>query len=312
MIRTVGDANDRFNEDALRMLRALRFSAQLNFGIANDTYNAIVKNAALIAKISKERIRDELTKILLSDNPQTLELFITSGLEKYALSDKEPLKAILMCEHQNPWHYTDVFHHTMDVVKRAPKTFEGKWAALFHDFGKPAVKKLKEGTANHYNYHGHPEISADMALELMEILKFSNEQKDLVYKFVKYHDKDLVECRNSTFKNVLVDIGVDNFPTFIKLRMADAMAHCLIKDTCHAIRDIDKLYDRYRITLEKSQALTTADLAINGHDIIANSNLQGKAIGDCLRWMLSIVLETPEENTREKLLEYLKHFNEVV
>ena len=127
IIRTVGDPAERYEEDALRMLRALRFSAQLNFSIAKETYEAIKQNAMLIQKVSKERIRDELTKILLSDNPQLIELFAITNLEEYAFKDYNDFKCIskmLWCEHENPWHYTDVFHHTIDVVKNVPKVFE--------------------------------------------------------------------------------------------------------------------------------------------------------------------------------------------
>lgn len=311
IIRTVGDAEERFNEDALRMLRALRFSAQLNFSIANDTFEAIKKLSKNLFKISKERIRDELTKILLSDNPQVLELFVIAGLEPYAFDGITPIGDILNCEHQNPWHYTDVFHHTMDVVKRVPKTFELRWAALMHDFGKPAVKELKEGTIDHYNYHGHQDVSVEIAEQLADTLKFSNEQKDLVVKFVKYHDADLASCRNSKFKTVVVDIGVDNFLDFMKLKLADAYAHQLSKDTKWAIEVPDKVYERFAKVIEENQALTVKDLAINGNDIIADGFLQGKEIGDCLNWMLNIVLEYPEYNTREKLLEYLQMFKEM-
>ena len=321
IIRTVGNPEERFTEDALRMLRALRFMAQLNFSINVDTFNAIKKLNYLMSKISKERIRDEFTKILMSDNPQVMELMVIAGLEPYCLGGQvdnsgciftsTPISDCLNCPHDNPWHYTDVFHHTMDVVKRVPKTFELRWAAFFHDFGKPRTKQLKEGTTNHYNYHGHPDVSAEMAMTIMEILKFSNDQKDLIYKFVKYHDADLVSCRNATFKNTLVDIGVEHFPDFIKLKLADAMAHQITKDTKWAIDTISKLYERFDKTVVESQALTVKDLAINGYDIINDGFLHGKEIGDCLRWMLDIVLEHPEYNTREKLLELLQTFKEM-
>lgn len=313
IIRTVGDANKRFEEDALRMLRALRFSAQLNFSISLDTYKAIELNAELLSLVSRERIRDELTKILLSDNPQVLELFSITGLEKYAFEGSlMPIREMLNCEHENPWHYTDVFHHTMDVIKRLPKEFILRWAGLLHDVGKPLAKKPRpQGPEGHYVYYDHPEYSSAIAINLMECLKFSNEQKDLIYKFVKYHDEELVECKASKFKNILVDIGKEHFLDFIKLRFADASAHKLTKDTKYAIDYIDKIKKRFNETVIKEEALTVKDLAIDGNDIIADGFLQGKEIGDCLRWMLQIVLEKPEENTREKLLEYLQMFKEM-
>ena len=311
VIRTVGDPCERFEEDALRMLRAIRFAAQLNFTLNRYTYHAIEMDAPLLSKISKERIRDELTKILLSDKPDMLKLFILSGLEERAFDGMTPLTDMMKCDHENPWHYADVFHHTMDVVNAVPKTFELRWAALLHDTGKPSTKTLKEGTENYHNYIGHPDASAEIAEKLMDLLKFSNDQKELVYKFVKYHDAHLAEARNSVFKNMVNEIGKDHFLDFIKLRAADGFAHRLLMDTKFAIDFPDKVKERFMKIVEDDDALTVKDLAINGDDIIADGFLQGKEIGECLRWMLQIVLENPEENTREKLLEYLQKFKEM-
>ena len=309
IIRTVGNPIDRFSEDALRMLRALRFAAQLNFTIQRDTFAAIKELAPKIALISKERIRDELTKILLSDNPQVLELFVIAGLESYAFDGITPIGDILNCEHQNPWHYADVFHHTMDVVKRVPKTFELRWAALMHDFGKPAVKELKEGTIGHYHYYGHQEISANIAEKLADLLKFSNEQKDIVYKFVKYHDEPLAEVRNAKFKAVVNEIGKDNFLNFIKLRTADAFAHRLLMDTKFVIDFPDIIKERFSKIIDEDQALKVADLKINGYDLI-NLGLKGKQIGDCLNCLLELVLEDETLNMHETLIGLAKKFIE--
>ena len=309
IIRTVGNPIDRFGEDALRMLRALRFAAQLNFTIQRDTFAAIKELAPKIALISKERIRDELTKILLSDNPQVLELFVITGLEPYAFDGITPIGDILNCEHQNPWHYADVFHHTMDVVKRVPKTFELRWAALMHDFGKPAVKELKDDATGHYHYHGHQEVSANIAEKLADLLKFSNDQKDIVYKFVKYHDEPLAEIRNAKFKAVVNEIGKDNFLNFIKLRAADASAHRLLMGTKFAIDFPDIIKERFSKIIDEDQALKVADLKINGYDLI-KLGLQGKQIGDCLNYLLGLVLEDATLNNHETLIELSKKFIE--
>ena len=305
IIRTVGNPEKRFNEDALRMLRALRFSAQLNFSIAPETYRAILRLSIKLKYISKERIRDELTKILLSDNPQVLELFAITELERYAFDGLTPIMDMLNCEHENPWHYTDVFHHTMDVVKRVPKTFLLRFSALFHDMGKPSVKCLKEGTIDHYRYIGHQDVSSEIALQLMELLKFSNVDKDLIYKFVKYHDCELVDCKNSKFKKFLVDIGVNNFTDYMKLRVADTSAHKLIKDTKYAIDYIDKLWKKFDKVIIKNEALTVKDLKVNGYDMM-NLGLKDKEIGDMLNYLLKRVLEKSNLNTREILMQLAK------
>ena len=308
IIRTVGNPVDRFSEDALRMLRALRFAAQLNFTIQRDTYAAIKELAPKIALISKERIRDELTKILLSNKPDLLKLFVLSGLEEPAFGFT-PLTDIMNCYHENPWHYADVFHHTMDVVNAVPAEFNLRWAALLHDTGKPSTKTLKEGTKNYYNYIGHPDVSAEIALRLMEVLKFSNEQKDTIYKFVKYHDAHLAEVKNSIFKTIVNAIGKENFSDFIKLRVADSFAHRLLMDTKFAVDFPDIVKERFCKIISEDNALKVTDLNINGHDLIA-LGLEGKQIGDCLNYLLELVLEDATLNNHEILIEQSKKFIE--
>ena len=308
IIRAVGDPVKRYEEDALRMLRAIRFAAQLNFTIQRDTYSAIKKVAPKLSVVSKERIRDELTKILLSNKPDLLKLFVLSGLEEPAFGFT-PLTDIMNCYHENPWHYADVFHHTMDVVNAVPAEFNLRWAALLHDTGKPSTKTLKEGTKNYYNYIGHQDVSAEIALRLMEVLKFSNEQKDIIYKFAKYHDVHLAEVKNSTFKTIVNAIGKENFSDFIKLRVADSFAHRLLMDTKFAIDFPDIVKDRFCKIISEDNALKVTDLNINGYDLIA-LGLKGKQIGDCLNYLLELVLEDATLNTHETLIRLTKKFIE--
>ena len=308
IIRAVGDPVKRYEEDALRMLRAIRFAAQLNFTIQRDTYSAIKKVAPKLSAVSKERIRDELTKILLSNKPDLLKLFVLSGLEEPAFGFT-PLTDIMNCYHENPWHYADVFHHTMDVVNAVPAEFNLRWAALLHDTGKPSTKTLKEGTKNYYNYIGHQDVSAEIALRLMEVLKFSNEQKDTIYKFVKYHDAHLAEVKNSTFKTIVNAIGKENFSDFIKLRVADSFAHRLLMDTKFAVDFPDIVKERFCKIISEDNALKVTDLNINGHDLIA-LGLEGKQIGDCLNYLLDLVLEDATLNNHEILIELSKKFIE--
>ena len=310
IIRTVGRSTDRFTEDALRMLRAFRFAAQLGFVIETETYEGIRECAPLMKRISKERIRDELTKILLSDNPRYLEFIVLAGLEPYLFNEITPMTDMLNCPHENPYHYTDVFHHTLDVVERVPKTFELRWAALFHDMGKPAVKALKPGTTNHYRYLGHEEKSVEIAAELMEKLKFSNLTTNIIEKFVKFHDTELAECSMAKFKKALNEIGVDNFLDLMKLREADSSAHnCIFSGTKYAIKNINICYDRYKKVLENPQtALTTKELNVNGYDIM-ELGISGKQVGLTLNHLLELVLENPELNVKEKLIELAKDFN---
>ena len=309
-IRCVGEATERFNEDALRILRAIRFSAQLNFTIAADTYAAIELRKEKLSLISKERIRDELTKIVLSNNPENLIYVVILDLEKYIFDGKTPFKDCLACEHENDWHYTDVFHHILDVVKKTRPKFNLRWAALFHDIGKPSNKRLKEGSTNRYTYNGHPDTSAEMAIELMEMLKFTNEQIDTISKFVKYHDMDLQEVKNSTFKRIVVDIGVDNFPDFIELRYADAFSHQLTnhltKGTKYVIDAIDKVKERFYSCTVKDAVLTLKDLKVNGFDML-DLGLKGPEIGKALNELLELVLNGDIENKKDVLINFIKN-----
>ena len=288
------------------MLRTFRFSAQLNFSIEEETFKAIKECGYLLQNVSAERIRDELTKILMSDNPQVLELMCICEIEPYIFLF-EPITAILNCEHQNQWHYTDVFHHTMDVIKRVPKKFELRWAALFHDLGKPSVKAIKEGEPNRYTFYGHQVESTNIADVLMRILKFSNEQRALILNYVKYHDESLAEVKISTFKRILNEIGVENFLDYMELRKADTLAHRLSAGTKYAIDQISKLYERYDRVVSESQALTVKDLNINGH-VIKDLGFEGKEIGDCLKYLLEQVLSENIQNEFDALLKLAKDY----
>lgn len=305
-IRCVGNPVDRFNEDALRMLRAFRFASRYGFRITSETYDAIKVCAPKMVLISKERIRDELTKILLSDNPRYLELVLAAGLEPYLFDGTTPFTDALNCKQINKWHYTDVFHHTLDVVERVPAVFEIRWAALFHDIGKPSTEVESEKYPGFYSYYGHPAVSAEMSLRLMDVLKFSNDQKELIYRLVKCHDKELVACSNVKFAKLVEYIGEDNFRYYLKLREADASAHNLIVDTKYVIEHLDKSYDRFlKLMAEPKRALKVTDLDINGYDLI-NIGLSGKLIGETLNHLLDYVQEDPKRNDKATLLKEAK------
>ena len=305
IIRCVGDPVRRFNEDALRMLRAIRFMAKLGFSIDPQTYLAISACAPLIQKVSKERIRDELTKTLMSDMPEVLVYVVLTGLEPFLFDGMTPLGDMLRCEHGSKWHYTDVFHHTIDVVKGVPKVFELRWAALLHDTGKPAVKTPKDDGSGEYSYYDHQYESEKIALDLMGILKFSNEQIERISTYVRYHDVELARCKMSKFKKALNEIGVDNFLEFMKLRRADATAHNLMVDVRYAIYNIATCYGRYNEVITAKQPLTLAGLAVDGY-VLMDLGLKGKQVGDTLQYLMEKVLDDPSLNEREKLIDIIK------
>ena len=234
IIRAVGDPRKRFEEDALRMLRAIRFAAQLGFTLDADTFNAIKEKASTIQFVSRERIRDELTKIVMSDRPQALEFLSMTGLDE---AIDLPISKMLKEPQRNKYHYADVFHHTMDVMKSVKKDFVTRWAAFFHDWGKTETVSVDEEGWQHY--YGHPDVSATLAAEFMTKYKFDNDSFDAIYKLVKYHDAAIgQDVKMSTMKKLVQKIDKDLIPKFIDLTTADRFAHRL-DDIKFSVGNID-------------------------------------------------------------------------
>ena len=300
IIRAVGDPRKRFEEDALRMLRAIRFAAQLGFTLDTDTFNAIKEKASTIQFVSRERIRDELTKIVMSDRPQALEFLSMTGLDE---AIDLPISKMLEEPQRNKYHYADVFHHTMDVMKSVKKDFVTRWAAFFHDWGKIETASVDEEGWQHY--YGHPDVSAALASEFMTKYKFDNDSFDAIYKLVKYHDAAIgQDVKMSTMKKFVQTIGEDLVPKFIDLTTADRFAHRL-DDIKFSVGNIDSGKKKL-IEIAMTQApLSLKDLAVNGYDMM-ELGLSGKQIGDALNCCLDYILEHPECNTKEALIKYIE------
>ena len=300
IIRAVGDPRKRFEEDALRMLRAIRFAAQLGFTLDTATFNAIKEKASTIQFVSRERIRDELTKIVMSDRPQALEFLSMTGLDE---AIDLPISKMLKEPQRNKYHYADVFHHTMDVMKSVKKDFVTRWAAFFHDWGKIETVSVDEEGWQHY--YGHPDVSATLAAEFMTKYKFDNDSFDAIYKLVKYHDAAIgQDVKMSTMKKFVQKIGKELIPKFIDLTTADRFAHRL-GDIKFSVGNIDSGKKKL-IEIAMTQApLSLKDLAVNGYDMI-KLGLSGKQIGDALNCCLDYILEHPECNTKEALIKYIE------
>lgn len=302
IIRCVGDPRERFEEDALRMLRAIRFAAQLGFTLDTDTFEAIKEKASTIQFVSKERIRDELTKILMSDYPQMLYFLSLTGLSHHL---GMPLTKMLNEPQHNKYHYEDVFHHTMDVINATKKDFETRWAALFHDWGKVITKSEDEEGWEHY--YGHPDVSAEMAMRFMEEYKFDNASKENIYKLVKYHDAPIgFQVSNKGMKKLTVKLGEHLVKKFLDLTFADRLAHRL-ENTDFSVRNIDSGKKKWIALAMKPEPMRIRDLTVNGNDLI-EIGFTGKAIGSTLNMLLGKVLEHPELNEREALLNLAKQY----
>ena len=297
-INCVGNANDRFKEDGLRMLRAIRFATQLDFSINLDTAEAIFQNRNLLQNISKERIREELNKILLSNEPSKgIKLLYALELLDYIIPELIP--CVTFNQHNNN-HNKDVFKHTLSVLDNTEPKLELRLAALFHDIGKPNTFTMDENGNGHF-YEHHKE-SAKICREAMMKLKYSNKEIEYVSELVYHHMKRYPKLRPISAKRFINKVGIDKLDDLFKLFIADRLG----SKPPYDFEDIYALKNECEKVLSEKQPLSVKDLAINGHDLMEIGIPQGKMIGSILNELLEIVLENAELNTREILLEMVK------
>lgn len=299
IIRCVGEPRDRFGEDALRMLRAVRFSAQLGFAIDEKTKEAISELAPNLEKISAERIRVELVKLLVSDHPDFLRVAYETGITAIVLPEFD---AIMKQQQNDALHEVTVGEHTLEALLNVENDKVLRLTMLFHDFGKPMTySRTEEGVTR---FFGHPDISADMAKDIMRRLKFDNDTTDKVKKLVSVHDLFIKNAPNRV-RRAMSKTGKDLFPYFLKVRKANILAQ---KEDAQekALADLQELTSIYEGILERDECVCMKELAADGKDLLSVGVKQGKQIGEILNDLLNIVLEEPEKNTKETLLAYVR------
>ena len=295
IIRTVGSPDKRFGEDALRMLRAVRFSAQLSFLIDKSTLNSIEKNCRLIEYISAERIRDELTKILLSDNPLCFSLLMDTGLIRYTLPEFEPC---FITDQNNPYHAYNVALHTLYSAANIEKDKILRWTMLLHDIGKPGAKTTDSKGIDHF--YNHQLLSTRLSKIAMERLKFDKKSMDKILLLIKYHDMQ-IKTDPKSVRKAMSKIGEDMFENLLKVIEADKKAQnpkLLQKRT----EKFTKLWEIYEDIRDKKQCTGLKSLAVCGDDLIALGIKPGKRIKELLEYLLERVIEEPELNKKETLL----------
>lgn len=295
-IRCVGEPNKRFQEDALRMLRAIRFKCQLGFKIEQETLESIGRNYSLIKNISSERIRDELCKILLSETPSHgFILLKDTGILEIVLPE---LKQCLGFNQYNPHHNKDVFHHILEVVDYCPKDLILRLSALLHDILKPQCFSLDEKGIGHF--YGHNVKSAEKAEEILKRLKFDNSTIDRVKILVKEHSMELQEAKPSAVKKFISRVGLENIDRWLELKKADLKVHSHTLDYTYLLN----IENRLKNIINSKEPLSIKDLNISGKDIINLGIKPGKEIGIILNKLLELVLENPELNSKDKLIDY--------
>lgn len=295
-IRCVGNAKERFGEDALRILRAVRFAAQLGFRIEEETKKGIVELAPTLKNISAERIQVELIKMLTSKNPDLLREAYELGITRVILPEFDEM---MKTEQETPHHKYSVGEHTLKALQfvRADRVL--RLTMLFHDVGKPLVKTIDEKGRAHFKTHELK--SADMAKQILRRLKFDNDTTNTVVKLVQYHDYRMpAEPKN--VRRAMNKIGVELFPYYLEVRKADTLAQSEYKQE-EKLQNISEIGDCYQEILKRGECVSLKTLAITGNDLIAEGMQSGKEIGEVLKRLLEMVIEHPEYNTKEKLLQ---------
>lgn len=299
IIRCVGEAAERFGEDALRILRAVRFSAQLGFSIADGTKAAATALAPNLNHISAERIQAELVKLLVSAHPDYMRDAYALGITRIVLPELDDAFAT---QQNHPHHMYNVGEHLMQCLlhTRADKSL--RLAALLHDIGKPQTKTTDADGTDHF--HGHVEVSERMAVDILKRLKFDNDTITKVQKYVKYHDYN-AEPNARAVRRAVNKIGAEYFPQVLELRRADTLAQSTYQqaEKLERIAVIARLYSEI---MEKQQCVSLKTLEITGNDIIALGVPKGKKIGAILAELLDDVLQNPENNTHDYLMEKAK------
>jgi len=301
LIRAVGNPEARFKEDALRMMRAVRFVAVLGFAIEQKTKRAIQKDAGLLKEISAERIRDELSKLLLGKKAmEGIEELRELGLLQYILPELEQGYGVA----QNKHHIYTVWEHNLLALNYAAKnnwSLEVRLASLLHDVGKPKVKK---GEGLNSTFYGHEVVGARMTEGILERLRFPRKQTEKITNLVRYHlfYYNVDEVTESSIRRLLCNVGQENIEDLLQVRMADRIGSGVPKAEPYKLRHL-----RYVIEKVQKDPVSAKMLKLNGSDVMKLGNLSpGPKVGYLLDVLLGEVLEDPKRNTRKYLEKKIK------
>lgn len=299
VIRCVGNAEARFSEDALRILRGIRFAAQLGFQLEDETRAGMEKLAPTLKKISAERIQVELVKTLLSPQPDMLREAWRLGITKEFLPE---LDVAMETSQENIHHMYTVGEHILHTLMAVRSDRILRLTMLFHDMGKPAMKFMDEKGVAHFT--GHPEKSSQMANDILRRLKFDNDTIRKVTKLVRYHDF-YMEVTPEQVRRAVHEIGEELFPLYLEVRRADVSAQSDYRRE-EKFAEIDSVETCYQEIMEKHQCVSLKTLSVTGRDLIAAGMKPGKEIGDTLERFLDQVLADPEQNKKEVLLAQIR------
>ena len=293
IIRCVGDADRRFAEDALRILRALRFAAVLGFSIEEETAAALRRAAPLLTHIAAERTAVEMTRLLCGKYAASV-LRAYGDVAAVVLPELTPMMGR---PQQNPYHCYDVFEHTLHALESAPPEPVLRWAVLCHDMGKPACATRDDQGIDHF--YGHPAVSVVMARSILERLRFDRQTVDRVTQLVTYHDTEMTATL-PCMKRWLNRLGEDGVRQLLQVKEADIRAQA--PDPTGRVAELRRMARLIDDIMEQKQCFSRRDLQVNGHDLLALGLYPGKRLGDLLDALLEAVIDGRCPNEKTALL----------
>ncbi len=304
IIRAVGSPNERFNEDALRLMRAIRFAAQLNFVIEEETAKALKENSNDIVAISKERIRDEFVKTIMTENAKTgIEMLQGFGLLKHIMPELEEGIGVS----QNKHHIYTVWEHNLRALDWAAKNnykLENRVASLLHDVGKPRVK---QGEGLNSTFYNHEVVGAKMTAKILERLKFPKKFIEKIALLVRYHlfYYNVEEVTESSVRRLVKNVGPENMNDLLEVRIADRKGSGVPKAEPYKLRHLRAIIEKV-----SRDPISVKMLKINGDDLMKTLKIEpGPKIGYILNILLDEVLDDPEKNKKEYLTSQVVKLN---
>ena len=295
IVRAVGDPVQRFTEDALRIMRAIRFSAQLGYEIEPETLKAASALAPNLRRISSERIREELEKTLLSERPELLRTAWAAGITKEFIPEFD---RCMETDQINPHHCYTVGEHILKGVSLVRRDKVLRLTMFLHDIAKPACHTVDEEGIDHFR--GHAEVGFGLSKNILQRLKYDNATIRKVTTLVKYHDTQ-IRLTEPAVRKAIVMTGTDLFPLLLEVKQADFLSQSTYMRE-EKQEKFDTLCGIYERIIECGDCLSLRELAVNGSDLIEAGVKPGREVGDILAQMFEEVLNVPEHNSKEYLL----------
>ena len=300
IIRCVGNARERFGEDALRIMRGVRFAAQLGFSLEKETKEAMTELAPTLEKISAERIQTELVKLLVSDSPELIREAYHLGITAVILPEFDEM---MRTGQETKYHRYDVGEHTVQAVCNVPPDKVLRLTMLLHDVAKPEMKTVDaDGTAH---FKGHDIRGEQKAKEILRRLKFDNDTIHKVTKLVRWHDYRM-PAEKKNVRKAMSKISAELFPMYLLVKRADILAHSMYRRE-EELENLSGLQKCYEEIVADHECVSLKQLAVTGTDLIGIGMKPGKQIGEVLNELLRIVLEYPEFNNKEHLLRFVQN-----